>query len=60
MINCSFILNNESMSFFQAGATKFPAFSGVGEHRNRRVSACLPNLGRSLQVRIIFSTGNLV
>jgi hypothetical protein len=45
MIDCSFILNNESMSFFQVGATKFSAFSGVGKHRNRRFSACLPNLG---------------
>lgn len=27
------------------GATSFPAFSGIGEHVNRRISACVPNQG---------------
>ena len=45
MIDCTFILNDKPMSIFQAGTTRFPAFSGIGKHINRRVSACLPNLG---------------
>ena len=45
MIDCTFQLNDESMSIFKCGATSFPAFSGLGEHVNRRFSACIPNQG---------------
>jgi hypothetical protein len=40
MYECSFELNNKAMSMFKVGATSFPAFSGRGDHVNRRISAC--------------------
>jgi len=33
------------MSIFKCGATSFPAFSGLGKHVNKRISACIPNQG---------------
>ncbi len=33
------------MSTFKCGATSFPAFSGDGEHVNRRISACIHGKG---------------
>ena len=33
------------MSIFKCGATSFPAFSGLGEHVNRRTSACILHAG---------------
>jgi hypothetical protein len=45
MIDCKFELNNKPMSTFWCGATKFPAFSGIGQHINQRVSACLASQG---------------
>lgn len=45
MLDCKFELNNKPMSTFWCGATAFPAFSGDGEHVNRRASACIPNKG---------------
>lgn len=33
------------MSTFWCGATQFPAFSGIGQHINRRASACHANAG---------------
>jgi len=45
MIDCRFKLNDEPMSTFKCGATSFPAFSGLGEHKNRWLSACVPNEG---------------
>jgi len=33
------------MSTFKCGSTSFPAFSGLGEHVNRRASACILNTG---------------
>lgn len=45
MIDCTFELNGKPMSKFKCGATSFSAFSGMGEHINRRISACIPNLG---------------
>ena len=33
------------MSTFKCGATSFPAFSGLGKHVNRRISACILNEG---------------
>lgn len=41
----TFKLNDKPMSLFSGGASAFPAFSGLGEHVNRRVSACLANRG---------------
>ena len=45
MIDCTFELNGKPMSTFKYGATSFAAFSGDGEHINRRASACIPNQG---------------
>lgn len=41
MIECKFELNNKPMSTFWCGATRFPAFSGLGKHVNQRLSACV-------------------
>jgi len=45
MIDCKFELNGKPMSTFLCGATRFPAFSGLGSHVNKRISACIPNQG---------------
>lgn len=45
MIDCIFELNNKPMSTFKCGPITFPAFSGLGSHANRRMSACHPNVG---------------
>ncbi len=45
MIDCTFELNGKQMSALKCGATSFPAFSGLDEHVNRRISACIPNQG---------------
>ncbi len=45
MISCRFELNNKHMSTFWYGTRPFPAFSGIGEHRNRRLSVCIVNKG---------------
>lgn len=45
MIECTFELNGKPMSTLKCGATSFPAFSGLGEHINCRISACIPNAG---------------
>ena len=45
MIDCTFELNGKPMSTFKCGARSFTAFSGLGKHINRRVSACIPNKG---------------
>jgi len=45
MKKCSFVLNGQPMSSFKIGASSFPAFSGLGAHVNRLVSACVPNQG---------------
>jgi|SRR5690554_3861628 len=45
MKKCTFELNGKAMSSFTIGASSFPAFSGLGNHINRRVSACVPSLG---------------
>ena len=45
MIDCKFELNNKPMSTFWCGATKFPAFSGIGQHINKRTSACFASQG---------------
>lgn len=45
MLNCTFALNNAPLSTLHCGAMKFPAFSGIGRHVNRRMSACLADAG---------------
>lgn len=40
-----FKLNDKPMSALVGGASAFPAFSGLGSHVNRRISACLANVG---------------
>ena len=45
MIDCKFELNDKPMSTFWCGATKFPAFSGLGAHVNRRASMCILSQG---------------
>jgi len=45
MIDCTFELNGKPMSTFKCGTTSFPAFSGLGKHVNKRISACIPNQG---------------
>ena len=45
MIDCSFKLNDESMSSFKIGALSFPAYSGLDRHINKKTSACVEGLG---------------
>lgn len=45
MIDWTFELNNKPMSAFKSGAISFPAFSGLEEHRNSRISACMASVG---------------
>ena len=45
MFQCSFELNNKPISVFKIGAMSFPAFSGLGNHVNRRVSVCHASVG---------------
>ena len=45
MIECIFTLNDKPMSTFGCGSVSFPAFSGLGEHANRRLFACVAGIG---------------
>lgn len=45
MFDCNFELNGQPVSSFQIGAMKLPAFSGLGAHINKRISACLYGVG---------------
>jgi len=45
LIDCKFELNGKLMSTLWCGATRFPAFSGLGKHVNKRISACVLNQG---------------
>lgn len=49
MFNCEFKLNEEPMSklsvIHSGKLFTYPAFSGFGPHVNRRVDACLKNVG---------------
>src|SRR5690606_41927311 len=45
MKKCTFELNGQAMSSLTIGALSFPAFSGLGDNINRRISACIPDLG---------------
>jgi len=40
-----FRLNNQSVSALTHRTISFPAFSGLAEHVNRQISACIPNKG---------------
>jgi hypothetical protein len=40
-----FELNSKPMSVFRYGAASVSAFSGLGEHANRREFACMANVG---------------
>lgn len=45
MKECTFELNGKPMSNFKVDSSSFPAFSGIGDHINRRISACVLNQG---------------
>jgi hypothetical protein len=45
MVESTFELNGKPMSVFEINALKFPAFSGLGEHKNRREFACIAGVG---------------
>lgn len=45
MKKCSFELNSKPLSSFVLGANTFPAFSGLGLHVNKRLSACVVHQG---------------
>lgn len=45
MIDCTFSLNNRSMSVFKCGAASVPAFSGLGARANRLEFACMAGVG---------------
>jgi len=49
MFSCNFVLNGNTQSDFeiiiQSRAFKYPAFSGHGQHTNRRTSSCLKGVG---------------
>lgn len=41
----SFRLNGEQLSQLVTGTSQFPAYSGTGVHRNKKLSQCIPELG---------------
>src|SRR6218665_2116354 len=45
MLQCRFELNDQPMSKFIAGASSFPAFSGLGKYANVRKFVCSPSVG---------------
>lgn len=45
MFQCSFELNGKEISEFKCGLRKYPAFSGMGRHKNKLQYACLKNQG---------------
>ncbi|WP_194726130.1 DUF2778 domain-containing protein [Noviherbaspirillum malthae] len=45
MFHCSFELNNQPLSNFFVVNKSFPAFSGLGEHANRRSMTCAKGVG---------------
>lgn len=45
MIDWTFELNDKPMSTFKTGVISFPAFSGIDQHVNRRISACMSGVG---------------
>ena len=45
MVECTFKLNGKPLSTFEMSSLRFPAFSGLGEHKNRREFACAAGVG---------------
>lgn len=45
VFHCSFELNNQPLSNFCVVNKSFPAFSGLGQHANRRSMICARNIG---------------
>ncbi|HEY2024030.1 DUF2778 domain-containing protein [Paraburkholderia sp.] len=45
MHHCTFELNEEPISTFEITGFSFPAFSGIGNHINKKLYSCLPDLG---------------
>lgn len=45
MINFTFALNNQPISILKTGAQSFPAFSGRGNHVNKRTSMYIAGFG---------------
>lgn len=45
MLLCTFELNDEPLSAFKVASLAFPAFSGQGEHANKRSKACIRSFG---------------
>ena len=45
MIDWTFELNDKPISAFKTGVISFPAFSGIDEHKNKFMSACMPAFG---------------
>ena len=42
---CTFKLNGKPMSSFEMDSAQYPSFSGLGQHRNKKQSACLKGVG---------------
>lgn len=42
---CTFKLNGKPMSSFELGGTQYPAFSGMGEDKNKKQTVCLKSVG---------------
>jgi hypothetical protein len=45
LIACSFTLNSEPLSKFNAGSLSFPAYSGLAPYINKRSAVCTVDLG---------------
>jgi hypothetical protein len=45
MLDWTFELNSQPLSALKHGAISFPAFSGLGNHVNRRIAVCIANEG---------------
>jgi hypothetical protein len=45
MHHCTFKLNSEPISTFKITGFSFPDFSGIGNHVNKKLDACLPDIG---------------
>ena len=45
LVTCNFTLNGKPMSAFEIDSQKYSAFSGMGQDRNKRQSACLKGVG---------------
>jgi len=45
MLTCMFELNDKPISALKVGSLSFPAFSGLGDHANKRTKACVKGVG---------------